>query len=303
MKQFLLKAGLFLILPIVGGIIFFNGDYSRAFAYEYVEGDCSARGKWIYSRVYQDSTPIEVLLIGSSHTFNGVDDEYLDSIWGVNVANLAYCRFGRNLSYVVLKDVFLEKKPKKVILEIGFDEIRDGHPIYGFLADKEELFYPSFIGNRHFIGDMKKGYFRRLQQLKKGSGIDEVKIDQAFGFGTFPDSVNIERLLDAQKKAAKYIGRKESEKGRDIYFSYTRSYLKKIHQLCVENDAQLEFLYLPSYAYALAGPKQLELYESYGKVYFPPDSIFTNINNWYDEHHLNQAGATKLSNWLGSLKE
>jgi hypothetical protein len=36
----------------------------------------------------------------------------------------------------------------------------------------------------------------------------------------------------------------------------------------------------------------------YGKTIIPPHYIFSNKDLWYDENHLNEAGAEKLTEWL-----
>jgi len=45
-------------------------------------------------------------------------------------------------------------------------------------------------------------------------------------------------------------------------------------------------------------------YRKYGEVLIPPHEIFEDPDNWFDENHLNRAGASKLSAWVsGQIKK
>ena len=77
-----------------------------------------------------------------------------------------------------------------------------------------------------------------------------------------------------------------------------RIYLKKISKTCSDRNIDIYFLFLPSYGSYLDQPKEYHTYLKYGEVLIPPKEIFENQTNWYDENHLNQAGANELSVWI-----
>ena len=87
---------------------------------------------------------------------------------------------------------------------------------------------------------------------------------------------------------------------RYFYMTYSRIYLKKLSELCIENNIRLKFLYIPGYGSNEKAPLEMMTYQKYGDVLIPPHEIFADPDNWGDENHLNRAGAEKLSEWVAT---
>jgi hypothetical protein len=74
-------------------------------------------------------------------------------------------------------------------------------------------------------------------------------------------------------------------------------YLNRIIDLCKAHNADLYFLYLPSYGEILGEPVDTQLFPS-DKLLIPPKSILNDPANWSNTSHLNEMGAKELTEWL-----
>jgi len=120
---------------------------------------------------------------------------------------------------------------------------------------------------------------------------------ELYGVESYQDTAEY-KLLEERKANYANDTIKSSQLSIDFYASYARGYLKKINRICKERNIQLSFLYIPSYGVNFKQPKEYNTYIKYGDVLLPPNEIFEDQNNWFDEGHLNKSGAAKLSEWL-----
>ncbi|GJM32191.1 MAG: hypothetical protein DHS20C18_11920 [Saprospiraceae bacterium] len=223
----------------------------------------------------------------------------------IAVLTLGYCRLGRNLSLVLLKDLLKHKNPKTLVLEVREDENRYSHPVFPYLAEREDVFQPVMLFNPDLIKDLYLGVRTRFEYHQRkwlNNHPEAYPADyRSYGYGSS------QRLADStflrQKKAERIIRaeRKLKEGGRDFHMRFPRAYLKKIAQLVATHGIQLYFLYLPEYGWPLREPMELATYRQYGEVWIPPADILDNPKHWMDDGHLNDEGARALSGWLVSL--
>jgi len=300
MKKLYKNTFLFL-LPVI--LLLVTLPVDRRLKFKGLKGDCLNHGSWMYDRIFENEKPIDIAFIGSSHTISGVNDELIESELKdkkINITNLGYCRLGRNLNYILLKELLIAKNPKHLFIEVREDEDRYSHPIFPFLASSKDVFLPEPFFNRDIFDDLSThlSYKVALTQdylftVEKNQQINK----KDFGFGTDDDTTAIALMNEVKLKRA--IPKPAAGKiERDFYQKFPRSYLKKINQICQENKIQLSFLFLPSYGTYLEKPKEYNTYLNYGKVFLPPQKIFDNPDYWYDTNHLNPAGAKALSLWL-----
>lgn len=218
----------------------------------------------------------------------------------LTVANLGYCRLGRNLSYSLLKATLETKQPKHLVLEVREDEDRYSHPIYPHISSSRDVVFPNLIFNRDYFVDLSNHFLYRLQlqqDLIYGNIVPTEVNNASFGYVYLDGNASPESLETRKNRPVKPSVALPTHE-RDFHMQFPRRYLAKIKQLCSENNIQLHFLYMPSYASRVHTPKELATYETLGNVLLPPDSIFANTAHWYDLHHFNKPGARQLSNWL-----
>lgn len=289
------------LLALIGFIIAYPVDKRQR--YLNLNNDCFDHGLWVYDRIYNNDKPIDMVFLGSSLTLNGINDQLLsDSLKnrGINVANLGYCRLGRNLIYAILKDAFKIKKIKQIIIEVKDDEDRSSHPIFPYIADEEDVFFPYLLFNQAFLNDMYKAFMFKLQ-LQQAQWFGRSKQapirTEDYGFASSPDTAD-EKLLEGFRQQRASPRKFVQGLARSVYMQFPRHYLKQIKHLADKHDARITFLYFPSFGSVLKKPVEYANYLPYGNVLLPPDSMLANTAYWHDDIHLNQTGAKVLSNWL-----
>ena len=124
-----------------------------------LDQDCANHAIWIYDRIHHNPKPMDLVFLGSSRSINGIDDEFVEhklADKNINVANLAYCRLGRNLSYLMLKELLKKKQPRYLVLEVREDEDRYSHPVFPYLASSKEILQATPFFNRDLLSDAIK---------------------------------------------------------------------------------------------------------------------------------------------------
>lgn len=307
MRRFFKQFVLFL-LPILGSIIvLFILPLDKSFVYHYIQQDCAGHGTWIHHRIFKNTKPVDVAFIGSSRSIHSIMDEVVEKELGdtsLHVATLGYCRLGRNMSYLLLKDLLRHKQPKMLVLEVREDEDHFSHPMFPYLAETKDVLFPTLLFNRDILSDLYLNLETRFEYKKQRllGQIPTAYPQQNREYGYGPSDLQAEAgLLEAKKQERQLRAeRKLKAKGRNFHMRFPRSYLHKINQLVKENDIELYFLYLPEYGWPLDTPFELNTYQQYGRVLLPPEEIFTNATHWMDDGHLNDQGALELSKWVST---
>ncbi len=264
--------------------------------------DCFNHGIWIYDRIFNNPEKVDVAFFGSSHTINDMDDRLIEEhlMKKLSVVNFGYCRLGRNLSYVLLKELLKKKHPQYVFLEVREDEDYFSHPIFPYVASDWDVLFPHLLFDARYFSDVWVHFSYKIELLQDAlfSKENEEPVRTGnFGHSAFPDTVSpavLEKALQKQDRPKE----KQSKTVRNFHLAFARGYLKAIHQLCRQEKIKLVFLFLPSYGSKLKKPKEFVTYMKYGEVWMPPQAILCKKSNWHDAGHLNREGAKELSMWF-----
>lgn len=306
MKKLSLHITLFLIPVLVILILYPVNKRQR---YLSLKDDCFNHGVWLHDRIFENTIPVDIAFIGSSHTINGIDDKLIETELGsfnkkCHVLNMGYCRLGRNMHYTLLKELLKEKKPKVLVLEVTESENRYSHPIFPYVAEQKDALLPTLFFNKDVLKDMYTAVAFKTQLMQEDlfSQKQSPPIDLTpYGFSGHADTAKA-TLLDSFYVKRNKPEEKQSELARRFYNTYPLSYLQKMEGICKENQIQLYFLYMPAYGVS-SPPAEKEYYQAHGKLLCPPYSIFEKKEYWFDENHLNFAGTKALSKWVsGQLK-
>ncbi len=276
---------------------------SDEFRFSYIKNDCSSQSLGIYKSIYRDTGKIDVAFFGSSHTLMGIDDSVLNaSDKKIHVLNLGYCRFGRDLSYILFKKVLEQKKIKTAVFEITETEASYSHPDYAFLAGSADIFPSSFFYNQDFMKNRYNAFLfhtaylreclfgkdkRQVSYLKKYAHVSH----SGTADSTYLEGQKEEKLKDLRSYDASTLARKAE-------LSFSAYYLNKIKELAAKNNCKVYFIYLPAYGNDVKNSLDSAFYKPYFESLIPPDSLLTNYKNWQDEAHLTNRGAIILSNWV-----
>lgn len=305
MKQILLKIALFFSLIMIPFVALFLTPYSKEFAYHYIENDCYNHGAWIYDRISKNETPVDIAFIGSSHTIHAFKEKKMEEMLGLNyhLANLGYCRYGRNLQYVILKLLLQHKSPKLIVLEVSEDEEKNSHDIFPYLAETNDLILSPTPINRDYLSDLFHGASARLECFKATyifGKKNPANDNGLYGYGEAQRIATKEEMIGNEKAWKRRLGQKTYKSVEDVQLKYPLTYLKKMTELIKGRNISIVFVYLPESGSKLRSPKLAEYYESIAPLLIPPQSNFDDSTNWMDASHLNDKGSELLSEWMAS---
>ena len=316
MRKLIQNIALFsLPIWILLGILYLQNP-PKSYSYTMIQKDCRT-GTWIYKRLFESQVPIDIAFIGTSKTMCDVNDalleEQLSKTFNLKrkIANLGVCRTGENLHYLIARDLFAQKKPKAIVLELSTKMVSNSHFHFPYLAAFEDVLAAPKIINNDYLGDfVTLGWNRLIYQREKLFGIErkfeEILDDSLHSYmlvekDMVADSADMERVK--AKRTISLSSAAPKGIGAWIYGLESRIpkyYFEEIAHLAQVNGTQLIFLYLPVYGAASDAPQELNYYQQFGTVWIPPDSVFGDSKLHMDNSHLNNAGATKLNDWLVS---
>jgi hypothetical protein len=296
MKKLFKNIALFL-LPLLLLLYFLPID--KKLQYSGLTGDCHRHAFWIHDRIFWNTNDVDVAILGSSHTMNGVNDEILTlESNNQTITNFGYCRLGLNHRYVLLKEILKKKKIKHLIIEVRERESKYSHPIFPFVASSKDVLTAPPILNKAYFSDISKHFTykieitqEKLYHVSERYGIK----DSDYGFHTTADTA-LSQVLEKAKQKKKIPN--PSKLDRFFQSWYYNIYLKKINRICKKKDIKLSFLYMPSFGTPQTKPINFDELSTYGNVIIPPQHILDNKNYWYDPDHFNRAGADEFSKWL-----
>ena len=207
MKIAISKILLFLIPFIVVVITLIVLPVSKDFGYHFIKGNCYNHGAWLYDRIFENETPVDIVFLGSSKTLHGINEKVIETKINertgknINVVNFGYCQLGRNFLYSILKDLLKHKNPKLVFIEISEDESRSTHNSYPYIADSKDLVF-SHLFNQYYLPDLFRGIVLRWEfyKTKLIFGIEE-KTPNLYNYGyAGSNRITIDYEIERNKK-------------------------------------------------------------------------------------------------------
>jgi hypothetical protein len=234
------------------------------------------------------------------------------------VVNFSLNDTGRNMSYAVLRQLFQAKTPRLVIIDVTEIPSHRGHKAFKYVAPAQLLADPGYVGNLNYLPDLAYLPFRQMRlflaDLWPGPSGLAKRFDPARYDGPSPDTsgpVEIGgRVVLPDTPATKALlvkGERRYDADlrppslpawlSDVEFGDERHYIRQIVALARSRNVKVAFLFLPVYA---GSTKLLEqgFYARYGPVWNA--GFLSGHPEWYrDADHLDRAGATLLTQWLG----
>jgi len=310
MKKLVSNITLFLLPLFAGIVILFLVPVDKNFSYHFVKGECDNKASWIYQRIFEYGENIEIAFTGASQTSCAIMDEYLENelvkVTGhqMKVANLGYCRRGRDIQYVMLKDLFQQKKPKILVIEVAEDEPKKSHPVFPYLAECNDLWGSVVFFNQRFPVNIWKGIVVRFEYIKHVLFNEENQIENQYkeSFGYLPSTQIAEPEIIKQNETdwTNRLSKSKPEFVRNIELNYSKYHIEKIVKLARQNNCEVLFLYLPESGSKLKMPLLTDYYKTFGRLIVLPDSITEDRTNWKDATHFNDSGAVKVSEFIVS---
>lgn len=307
MKQLTKNIILFILPFLMGIVVLFLVPVSKNFSYHFVKGECDDKASWIYKRIFEQERNIDIVFIGASQTSCAIMDEYIEkeliNLSGKtkNIANLGYCRRGRDIQFVMLKDLFQQKKPKILVIEVAEDEPKKSHPVFPYLAESNDLWRSFVFFNQRYLLNIWKGIVVRFEYLKFRLFQEDYKPNDGqpdFGYLLSTQIAPLEVIHQNEIDWQNRVSKTKPAIIRNLELNYSIHYLKKIVKLAENNNCKVLFLYLPESGSGIKAPLLKEFYNDLGELIILPDSIISNHSNWKDATHFNDSGAMNASQYV-----
>jgi hypothetical protein len=287
---------------------------------------------WIYERIHFDPAPIDVVFIGTSRTVFGIDSEKVErtcrDAGGENCAsiNLGLEHLGRNVHWLLAREVMQTRKPSLLVVEVQETEYRALHPAFSALADASDIVSAPLIINTSFFPDLVRLPLRQLSLFAQGHAPTLFGVSRAFRpalyRGAHWDDAYAEMgsrehpVANPEPRTGVIsVAELERERAHSLSDDDTRLnlpaplqpleyranllYLKELLNLAREKNIEIRFLYMPAYHDAQT-PAFANFYDKFAPTWRMPSEIVDRHELWLDVGHLNYAGATALSVWLGA---
>lgn len=291
---------------ILAAIVLFFIPVEKKFSYHFVKGECNNKASWIYNRIFENEKNIDIVFSGASQTGCAIMDNYLDERFSnlfnkqINVVNVSYCRRGRDIQYVMLKDLFEQKKPKLLIIEVAEDEPKKSHPVFPYFAETKDLFGSAVFLNQRYFPGIFKGLTVRFEYIKYKLFKNTFKNFNYSDFSYIPTKQLVSKDIILKNKQAweERLSKQKPALVRKIELNYSKRYLRKIAELAKNKNCKLLFLYLPESGSKLQTPLLKEYYTEIAPLIIIPSSITDNPKNWMDATHFNDFGAKEVSDLI-----
>lgn len=267
----------------------------------------AARLRYVYQRIVDSRTAIDVAFVGTSHIINGIDDQDIerrlrDRHIDLKIANLGVIMPGRDLQLLIVRKLIDKKTPRLIVLEVDEHEPPYGHALAPYVETLADAFCCKFFLDTHFPASflmfLKRQMLNipslfRAAPLASPQSIDDfgwMPIDHTWPASQSGNGVPTEPPGSVQQRLREWAYRRTPWYGIDV--------VVRIKNLARENGIDVAFLYLPEYAYAKRSSVDLQYYRTLGPVLLPPQGVVSDPANYADGVHLNVGGARALVPFL-----
>lgn len=307
MKKFLTQLFLFCLPLAAAWAIVLNVNVSREFSYNYIKDECEGAGQWMYSRMYLQDRPADVVFIGASRTMRAVDDSliqfYFDSTGrDTKILNAGFCRFGRDLFTLIAEDALkTQTGMKTLVFEVNEREGSGNHPVYWTLAGTDDLLHPESFVNQSYFSNIYSGTLMRIDYLRGEWFSTESPFHESGRFFGCLHTDHIADATDLDRSKENCAGGRNCippTAWENFELSYNKAWIRRLSESAKAKNVELVFLFLPAYGCTNCPPREIDFYSQFGSVLIPPSEILDNRNNWSDHDHFNDNGSKAMSRWL-----
>jgi len=286
------------------------------------------RVKWIYQRIHFDPTPIDVAFIGTSHTQSSIDAELVEAAahehghdW--HVVNFAVPWLGRDLHYLIARELLENRRVSKLVVEVQESEPRAPHPAFLSLAELGDVVATPAIVNVNYLDNFARLPLRQASLFVRTlapslfgleSDFDPAHYEGLYWNDTYrPHGFNEARTavhtaehfahpvskLWAMFESKQSLGRRLNLPGlrHSLPYRYNLLYLERLLALAQEKGVEIVFYFVPFFTGPKAPADQAVL-SGYGPI-LSPQAVLNDPGSWQNEDHLNVFGARDASRWMG----
>ena len=280
--------------------------------------------RWIYERLHFDPAPIDVAFLGASRTASGVDTAQVAAALACRGAPATLLNFaiplnGRNLDWVLTRQLFETKTPKLIVIGVIEQPGRYGHEVYKYVASRSEMAAPSPLSNVNYPRDLIYLPYRQLKLsaarlFPKQFGLNANFTGEGLrsratepGYLRGPDG-RWRQIYGQNPLAVLYSGVARSKRitTKPVFpkslawleFGPEYYYISEIAALAKVRGARIAFLFIPQFK-SDGNIQAAAFYRTYGTL-LDASFLSADPSNYSSFGHLNEAGSARLSAWLAT---
>ncbi len=317
---------------LIGLLLICALPHDRYIRFQALTDQAVVKAGWIYERIHFDPKPIDVVFIGTSHVMVGVDsvktEQACRAQGGRHCAsvNFAMEHMGRDLHWLLIREVLETRKPKLLVVEVMETEPRSMHPVFGYLADMPDLASAPLLINTSYVSNLVHLPLRQLSLFAQSLDpalfgmrrtFDSSHYRGAHWDDTYAEAGSLDHpvIPAIPRTAGRSVAELEYQRAhpqtnegagpklprplKPYEYQAPFFYLDKITALARQKGVPIRFAYMPKFR-AQPAPDFEKAYLADGAVYYMPRTINNDPKLWFDIGHLNFAGASQFSSWLGA---
>jgi hypothetical protein len=298
--------------------------HDRYVRYQQLTDSDLFRSRWVYERIHYDKTPIDVAIMGDSKLETSVSAPILEKELSeklgrpIHVANLAIPQEGRNLHYLVARELVENHPETRIILVSVVEQAFLSHPAFRYLADPIDILRaPLFLNHyyfldaaflpyrqiSYFIQTCFPGWFGVSRTFRKDYvGTD---FDTTYSFylpsGKLVDRYRVApqaELESGSRQLIDQLGSPWRKPSRWVALNnpLEEEYTKRLVDVAKEHCAETIFVRLPFYK---SPPHMYDeaFYRNLGPL-LDAEQLNDNPQDFGDRGHFNRYGTNLVSAWL-----
>jgi hypothetical protein len=298
--------------------------HDRYIRYQQLSDSDLFRSRWVYERIHYDRTPIDVAIIGNSRVEAAISapelERKLSAKFGrpIHVANLAIPEEGRNLHYLVARELLESHPENRIILLSVAEQANVTHPAFRYLGDVRDLLGAPLFVNHYYFLDAAFLPYRQMSYFAQtlfpssfGESLSFRKDYRGTGFDTtysfyLPSGKLVDRysvipaakLAAVSQKMVEDLGGKWRPPSRWYRLNnpLETEYTKRLVDLAKRHRVETIFVRLPFYNDP-AGAYDQEFYRKLGPL-LDAQQFSQDTGYYADTGHFNRIGIDHISPWL-----
>lgn len=300
--------------------------HDRYIRYQQLTESDLFRTRWIYERIHYDKTPIDVAIIGSSRVEAAISAPLLERELSeklgrpIHVANLAVPQEGRNLHYLVAREL-IESHPETRIILVSVVEQADlSHSAFRYLADVHDVLHAPLAINHYYFLDAAFLPYRQLSYFIQTHVSGWFGVSRSFRpdyQGTGMDTTHSFYLPSGKLVDRNYVASREKLTGGSrqtieslggtwhpqTYWQALNNpleteYTQRLADVAQEHCVKVVFIRLPFYN-SPAKMYDAEFYRNLGPL-LDAQELSKDPLSYSDSGHFNHRGIDQVSQWLWS---
>lgn len=283
----------------------------------------------MFHELYSQDENIDALFLGSSHCYRSLNPDIIDNIWMQNTFNGGTSSQNLDGSYIILKEAVKRNDIKEVYLEMFYTtmgsvynartEMTSTYIISDYLKPSfDKLYYMvTSIPKEHYLDAMIKARRNWKKAFEKDYINNLIRMKESKEYRNFQYVDNGNESYQGKGYVGNYTSIENDTFYQQEHFTPIREnrlseddikYLRKIKNLCDKRDIKLTLFSSPMSNFRLCDVGNYDSYiDQVGSIANELEVEYYDFNlckgkylsltskDYYDDQHLNYAGAEKFS--------